>query len=201
MQHLIDGYRQFKAQRWPQERARYETLALGQSPRVLVIACSDSRVDPATILGAGPGELFVVRNVANLVPGYEPDGGLHGVSAAIEFAVKALKVETILVMGHAQCGGVAAALEPARIAGTEFLPPWVALIEEDARAACAHQADPQTALEQESIRRSLQRLATFPFVAEAMAEGRLALAGARFGIESGQLEVLNPATGAFEAVG
>src|SRR5215467_4188668 len=113
IEHLLAGYRRYRSERWPRLRALHQRLARGQRPRVLVIGCSDSRVDPATIFDADPGELFIIRNVANLAPPYELGGGYHGTSAAIEFAVVNLEVDTILVLGHAQCGGVAAALEGA----------------------------------------------------------------------------------------
>ncbi|MFC7540562.1 carbonic anhydrase [Siccirubricoccus deserti] len=114
MDALIDGYRRFRAETWPQQRARFEALAAeGQSPQTMVIACSDSRVDPQMIFSAAPGELFVVRNVANLVPPYMPDAAFHGTSAALEFAVRVLRVRQVVVLGHAQCGGVRALLEGA----------------------------------------------------------------------------------------
>lgn len=206
MQRLLTGYRAFRDQRWPKERALYAALAQqGQSPRMLVIACSDSRVDPATIFDAGPGELFIVRNVANLVPPYEQGEGLHGTSAAIEFAVRKLGVRTILILGHAQCGGVAAALTPEAEPDDQFISPWIALME-PARARCACHPpdaarDPQTALEHESIKLSIERLLTFPFVAEAVARGDLALEGAHFGIADGHLEVLDRENGVFRALG
>jgi carbonic anhydrase len=201
MQRLLSGYRQFRAERWPKERALYQALAAGQTPRLLVIACSDSRVDPATIFAAEPGELFILRNVANVVPPFVDDGGLHAASAAIEFAVKKLKVRTILVMGHAACGGVTAALSDERDADSPFLAAWIDLMA-PAKARCAHgvDGDPQTALERENIKLGLERLMTFPFVADAVAEGRLALEGARFGIQDGKLEVFDPTDCAFHSL-
>ncbi len=201
MQRLLSGYRQFRTERWPKERALYQALAGGQTPRMLVIACSDSRVDPSTIFAAEPGELFIVRNVANVVPPYVPDGGLHAASAAIEFAVKKLMVRTILVMGHAACGGVSAALADERDDDSPFLAAWIDLIE-PAKQRCAQceGVDPQTALERENVKLSLERLMTFPFVAQAVAEGRLALEGMRFGIEDGRLEVFDPTTDAFRGL-
>ena len=131
MDHLIEGYRIYRDKRWPELRALHRRLSeRGQSPRTLVIACSDSRVDPATIFNADPGELFVVRNVANLAPPCEEARtGYHGVSAAIEFAVTKLYVETILVLGHAQCGGVTAALSDAPRDSHSFLDAWISLLE------------------------------------------------------------------------
>jgi len=199
MQKLLNGYRNFRAQRWPKERALYGALAeMGQSPRLLIIACSDSRVDPSAIFDAGPGELFIVRNVANLVPPYQQGDGLHGTSAAIEFAVRKLRVSTILVLGHAQCGGVAAALAESPDPEDEFIAPWIAL-RVPARARCAgHSGDEaQATLERESIRVSLERLMTFPFVKDAVERGELALEGAHFGISDGHLELLDHQHGVF----
>ncbi|HRP12302.1 MAG TPA: carbonic anhydrase [Terricaulis sp.] len=202
MQHLIDGYRAYRAQRWPELRELHRRLAdKGQAPKTLVIACADSRVDPATIFNAGPGELFVVRNVANLAPPCEPSPvGLHGVSAAIEFAVTQLKVEIILVLGHAQCGGVAAALQQRPRDPHSFLDAWISLLDPAKARIQGHNGSAQTALEFESIRVTLENLTTFPFVAEAIASGALRLAGARYGVADGGLEVLNGETGAFEPV-
>ena len=197
MERLIAGYREFRGGRWPQERRLYEALAQGQSPKTFVISCCDSRVDPATIFNAAPGELFVARNVANLVPPFEEEGTYHGTSAALEFAVLALKVETILILGHARCGGVAAALSSAARQPGSFLTEWIKLLD-PAVARCAEDtADRQGAVERESIRLSLERLQSFPFVAEAIRSRGLALRGARFGIADGILEVLDPDTDRF----
>lgn len=201
MDRLIEGYRTYRKTRWPELRALHEGLALrGQSPNTMVIACADSRVDPATIFNAGPGELFVVRNVANLAPPFEQGVGYHGVSAAIEFAVLQLKVETILVLGHAQCGDVAAALAERARDPASFLDAWVGLLDPAKARLEADCADHATALEYESIRVTLENLATFPFVAAALRAGGLKLAGARYGVADGGLEVLDPSTGAFKAV-
>jgi carbonic anhydrase len=162
-----------------------------------VIACADSRVDPATIFNASPGELFVVRNVANLVPPFEQGRGLHGVSAAVEFAVLNLRVGTILVLGHAQCGGVAAALDDRKRDPTSFLDSWIGLLDPAKARIYAQESQLQAALEYESIRVALENLATFPFVSRAIAEGTLSLAGARYGVADGGLEVLDPVSGEF----
>src|SRR5687767_13519465 len=128
LERLIQGYRRFRAEIWPAERTRYEALAKeGQRPETLVVACSDSRVDPQTVFGAGPGELFVVRNVAALVPPYRPDAGYHGTSAALEYGVRVLKVARIVVLGHAQCGGVRAMVEGAPTEARDFVEPWIEL--------------------------------------------------------------------------
>jgi carbonic anhydrase len=203
MKKLIDGYRAFKGGRWPEERARYEDLARkGQNPEYLIISCSDSRADPATIFNASPGELFVVRNIAGVVPPCESDSGYHGTSAALAFAVMQLKVGNILVMGHAQCGGVAAAIDNTLVAGVPFIGHWIDLIE-PALAHSAHITGTQerhVAMERDCVRLSLDNLMTFPFVAERVNAGTLRLHGARFGIANGQLEVLNRANDTFEAV-
>ena len=201
MEHLIEGYRVYRAQRWPELRELHRRLAeRGQSPKTLVIACADSRVDPATIFSAGPGELFVVRNVANLAPPFDQGGGYHGVSAAIEFAVTQLKVEAILVLGHAQCGGVAAALQQRPRDPNSFLDAWVSLLDTAKARIHGHDGAAQTALEYESIRVTLENLATFPFVADAIKGYGLRLVGARYGVADGGLEILNGETGAFEPV-
>jgi carbonic anhydrase len=203
MKKLLEGYRAFKTGRWPVERAHYEELAKrGQNPDYLVIACSDSRADPATIFDASPGELFVVRNVAGVVPPCETDTSYHGTSAALAFAVLQLGVRNVLVLGHAQCGGIAAALDRKLVAGVPFLDHWVDLLE-PALEHSAHIADSHErhiAMERDCVRLSLDNLMTFPFVAERVAAGTLALHGGRFGIADGELELLDPATGEFVAV-
>ncbi len=199
MQKLLDGYRNFREGHWPQVRRVYEQLADRQRPDTLIIACSDSRVDPHTIFDAGPGELFVVRNVANLVPPCEQGEGLHGTSAAIEFAVVKLEVQTILVLGHARCGGCTAALDHTIGADTMFLAPWITLLE-PALARVHDHHDPQTALERESIVVSMERLKAFPFIAAAMHTRGLTVQGARFGVADGRLEVYDAATKSFENV-
>lgn len=194
---LRDGFARFRAERFERKQRIWRELAKGQSPHTLVLGCADSRVDPAAIFDAGPGELFIIRNVANLVPPYQPDGAHHGVSAALEFAVKVLKVQNILVLGHKQCGGVhAAATDGAR--GTQFIEKWLEPLGEVADEARAHvgaQAEVEHLcddLELRSVRHSLERLLAFPFVADAVKEGGLALHGARFGIADGVLEWLQP---------
>jgi carbonic anhydrase len=202
MEELIDGYRRYRTQRWPELRALHRKLAeRGQRPRTAVIACCDSRVDPATIFDVGPGELFVIRNVANLAPPFDEEGlGFHGVSAAIEFAVKQLKVEVILVMGHAQCGGVAAALDEHSRDPHSFLDAWISLLDHAKARIHDHQGDRATALEYESIRVTLENLQTFPFVAEAVRTRGLQLVGAHYGVADGGLELLDPQTGQFDPV-
>jgi carbonic anhydrase len=202
MDRLLEGYRRYRERRWPELQALHKQLAeAGQAPRTMVIACADSRVDPATIFDVGPGELFVVRNVANLAPPYEQGAGYHGVSAAIEFAVTALKVDTILVLGHAQCGGVAAALQERTRDPKSFLDSWIGLLDPAKTRIAGCSGDAGTALEYESIRVTLENLATFPFVAEAIAARGLKLVGARYGVADGGLELLDSVTGRFIFVG
>jgi carbonic anhydrase len=202
---LIDGYYRFRGNEWLAERARWQDLATGQAPKVMVIACSDSRVDPATIFGTRPGEVFVVRNVANLVPPYEPDGGRHGVSAALEFAVTALGVEEIVVLGHGMCGGVNAALTGALSDAAPgqggFVAGWISLLDEPrARVVAEHGVGDagQHALEQEGVRTSMGNLMTFPFVRSRVEAGTLTIHGAVFAITDGKLRVLGE-NGVFEA--
>lgn len=190
---LLDGYQRFRAERWPEARADYEALAAkGQKPHTLIVACSDSRADPALIFDAAPGQLFVVRNVANLVPPYEPDGRLHGVSAALEFGVKVLGVSRIVVMGHAFCGGVNAMLHGAPDSCRDFVAPWVEQGVERVRdiAPDRPDAERQRAAEEAIVRLSLDNLRTFPWIAEREADGRLTLTGLHFGIAEGRLSRL-----------
>ena len=199
MQRLLDGYRRFRTETWPREKARFEELAAqGQSPQTMVIACSDSRVDPQMIFSAGPGELFVVRNVASLVPPYMPDAAFHGTSAAVEFGVKVLGVRDLVVMGHALCGGVQAVIRGAPATVGDFVPGWISIAAR-ARAVALRCDTPeaqQEAGEHEAVRISLANLMTFPFVAEAVAAGTLTLRGAHFGVATGRLVLLQP-DGAF----
>ena len=192
MERLIEGYRRFRAGQWSERRASFEALAEhGQAPRAMVIACSDSRIDPAMIFAAGPGELFVIRNVANLVPPYAPDAEPHATSAALEFAVRSLKVADVIVMGHAMCGGIRLLLDGPSPPVGEFLGPWMQIAEPAKRRILAcNPVDPQTACEQEAIKLSLENLLTFPWIAERVNEDRLHLHGATFDIRSGVLSVL-----------
>jgi carbonic anhydrase len=190
---LTAGYRRFRADHWPTARAEYESLATkGQKPHTLIVACSDSRADPALIFDAKPGELFVVRNVANLVPPYEPDGKLHGVSAALEFGVKVLGVKRIVVMGHAHCGGVNAMLHGAPDSCADFVAPWVAqgtpVVRHVAETVAADEVE--RAAEEAIVRLSIRNLRTFPWIAEREAKGELHLSGLHFGIAEGALTAL-----------
>jgi len=194
LDRLIEGYRRFRQETWPAERARYEALAKkGQKPEALVIACSDSRVDPQTVFGAVAGELFVVRNVAGLVPTYEPDAHYHGTSAALEYAVRVLKVPKVVVLGHAQCGGVRAMVEGAPLA-RDFVEPWMSMAEATLKDAPEHAGKDEVIdhCEVEVVRLSLANLMTFPWIAEAVAAGELRLFGYRFDIHTGKLEKIEP---------
>ena len=205
-QRLIDGYNAFRTGRLPAEQSRYRELAeSGQAPQVMVIGCSDSRVSPEVIFDARPGELFVVRNVANLVPPYAPDGAYHGVSAALEFATGALKVRHIVVLGHAQCGGVQAyAEQSAPISTTDFIGRWMTLMQPAAEKVGARgdmaRAEYLERMEQASIANSLGNLMTFPRVQYLVGAGELSLHGAYFGVATGQLSVRDPKSGAFVPV-
>jgi carbonic anhydrase len=204
---MIDGYRRFRSDGWAQQRDRWAELSQGQSPKVMVIACSDSRVDPATIFDTSPGEMFVVRNVANLVPPFELGGGRHGVSAALEFAVTQLEVSEIVVMGHGQCGGCRAALvqnfKDAKPGEGGFISRWIDMLDGERDAIIAthgnHHGDAALlAMEHAAVRVSLANLRTFPCIQERESAGSIALRGAYFAIEDGLLHMLDPQTGAFE---
>lgn len=197
---LTKGYHRFRENRWPSEHAEYEALALnGQKPHTLVVACSDSRADPALIFDTAPGELFVVRNVANLVPPYQPDGKLHGVSAALEFGVNVLNVKHIVVMGHASCGGVTAMLKGSPANCQDFVAPWVEQAAPTVRRAVeAFPAEEAECVAEEVVvRLSIDNLRTFPWIAEKEAAGTLRLSGLHFGIANGILSKLTGA-GRFE---
>lgn len=201
---LIEGYRTFRRDSYEHERERWSELAQGQSPKTMVIACSDSRVDPATIFQARPGELFVVRNIANLIPPFEMDGSRHGVSAALEFAVTQLKVDEVMIMGHGACGGVAAALSR-RFEGTKpgeggFIAHWIDLLDDARdRIIAEYGTGPEAvrALELEAVKVSIANLRTFPCIQIREAREKLRLRGSYFAISEGVLHLLDEATGEF----
>lgn len=202
---LLAGYRTFMSEHFAHETSRYRHLAdKGQSPETLVIACCDSRAAPETILNTAPGEIFVLRNVANLIPPYEPDGEYHAASAALEFAVQSLKVKNIVVMGHGRCGGIKAALdtESAPLSPGDFIGKWMSLIAPAAEAVSGNQlmtqSERQTALERISIRYSINNLRTFPCVDILEKKGKLTLHGAWFDISTGELWVMDHQTGDFK---
>lgn len=200
---LIEGYKRFRNDAYVKQKARFDALASdGQAPPVMIISCCDSRVDPATVFDTVPGQVFALRNVANLVPPYETGGGLHGVSAAIEFGVLGLEVRHIVILGHAQCGGITASLSGSDLGqkGHSFVDKWVGIIDDAREAVLASNTDdPQHALELETVKVSLANLRTFPFIVEREKAGLLKLHGAYFGIAEGELHVLNETTGAFTA--
>ena len=206
---MIDGYGRFRNGDWKRQHERWEQLKEGQSPQVMVIACSDSRVDPAQIFDVDPGEIFVVRNVAALVPPFETTPGQHGVSAAREFAVQFLKVREVGVMGHGMCGGCKAALTQ-ELRGTEpgeggFIADWIALLDEAREpVAEAHGTTGRTAeraMEQAGVKASRKNLRTFPCIQRKEAKGELVLRGAFFAISDGVLHLLDEASGDFHPVG
>ena len=204
-QNMIEGYRRFKAGEWQRERARWAELAQGQSPKVMVIACSDSRVDPTRIFDTSPGEIFVVRNVANLVPPMETGGGHHGVSAALEFAVTQLEVSEIVVMGHGACGGASAALsqrfKDMRPGEGGFIADWIDLLRPARDAVVAEHgcdgAAAHRAMEEAAVKVSLANLRTFPCIRSREREGRLRLHGAYFAIAEGVLHLMDSETECF----
>ena len=208
LSQLIEGYRRFRQNEWPRERERWAELAEGQSPKVMILACADSRSDPAQIFDARPGEMFVVRNIAALAPPYETSRGYHGVSSALEFAVTQLNVSEIMVMGHGLCGGCAAALtgqfdhtEPGE---GHFIADWVRMLNgarDEVRAR--HETLDRSAfleMEREAVKVSLANLRTFPWITEREQGGNLRVHGAHFSIAEGILYVLDEAEGEFRPV-
>jgi carbonic anhydrase len=196
---LLEGYRRFRTGNYDAQKRRWESLSSGQAPPVMIIGCCDSRVDPGTIFDTDPGQAFVLRNVANLVPPYEVGGGRHAASAAIEFAVTGLEVKHIVVMGHGACGGIAAALAGVTDTGErDFIHRWMSIIDSCRdEIAASDITNKQRALELEAIKVSLANLRTFPFVQEREAAGLLKLHGVFFAIAEGILYVLDEDAGAF----
>ena len=193
MDPLLAGYRRFREKGWPEQRSVFQSLAdTGQRPKALVISCVDSRVDPAVIFDAAPGEMLTVRNVANLVPPYAPDVAYHGTSAALEFGVRVLAVPHVVVLGHELCGGVHALLEGAPDNARDFIAPWMSMAESARERALLHASpkERQQCCEQDVIKMSLANLMSFPWIAAPVASGRLALHGAWFSIRTGELLVL-----------
>jgi carbonic anhydrase len=203
-EHLLGGYKKFMSGRYSEQESRYKALAeTGQQPRTLVVACCDSRAAPETIFDSGPGELFVVRNVANMVPPYEPDGQYHSTSAALEFAVQSLRVKDIVVMGHGRCGGIKAVLdsEAEPLSPGDFIGKWMNLLKPAAEQIAANDimtsGERQRALERVSIRNSILNLRTFPCVQILEQRGKLQIHGSWFDISTGELWVMDPKTGDF----
>lgn len=203
---LIRGYFDFQAKYFGEDTHVFHTLAQKQNPKTLVIACSDSRVDPAIVLNSEPGELFVIRNVANLVPPFEMGGGFHGVSSAIEFAVLDLKVESIIVMGHERCGGIHALVNGTHEQKNSFIGSWVRIAKK-AQVEVFNELGPNAdravlcqACEKAAIKVSLENLRTFPFVSNAIIQNRLQILGWYIEIESGKLSEYDPIMNIFKPV-
>ncbi len=199
---LLRGYDRFRGRAYAMQKSRYDQLASeGQHPPVMIISCCDSRVDPATIFDTVPGQVFALRNVANLVPPYEPDSNLHGSSAAIEFAVQGLEVRHIVVMGHGNCGGIKASLEASDVGEKvgSFVGNWMTIIDEARdNVKDGDHDDMQRALELEAIKISLRNLRSFPYIAEREAAGTLRLHGCFFAIADGEMHVLDENAGTFQ---
>lgn len=192
---LIAGFRGFRARYYEQRPERMQELAReGQSPEVMLVACADSRVDPALLLGSEPGELFVVRNVANLVPPYGPDDGHHGTSAALEFAVRDLEVKHIVVLGHSMCGGIQAlrSAMSGEPQSREFIAPWMDIAAQACPCGEEGEVPEQSKVERDSIRISLQNLITFPWIAQKVSTGELKLHGWWIDLDGGRLCAVRP---------
>ncbi|HVI52025.1 MAG TPA: carbonic anhydrase [Candidatus Sulfotelmatobacter sp.] len=199
MDQLIEGYRIFRETYFQRHREMFEELAQGQAPKAMVISCCDSRVEPGLIFNAQPGAIFTLRNVANLVPPYAPDDRHHSTSAAIEFAVRALKVRHIIVMGHARCGGVRALLGAHE---GDFIGPWMRIAEPARDIAISKAGDEdqdviQRLCEHETLKISLGNLRTFPWIRQALRAGEIELHGLYYDLEKGELQRLDEETGEF----
>jgi carbonic anhydrase len=208
LDRLLTGYRRFREHGWSPKLERWRELREGQQPEIMIIACSDSRVDPAQIFDTDPGEMFVVRNVAAMVPPFEPVPGHHGVSAALEFAVQVLGVKEIVVMGHGMCGGCRAALTQ-ELRGTEpgeggFIAHWIEMLDEAREPIAAQYGTTgrvaERAMEQAGVKVSLANLRTFPCIRRKERDGDLKLRGAFFAISDGVLHLLDEASGEFSPV-
>jgi len=208
LSQLIEGYHRFRKSGWEHERERWSELAEGQSPKVMILSCADSRVDPAQIFDARPGEMFVARNIAALAPPYEVSPGFHGVSAALEFAVTQLNVDEILVLGHGMCGGCSAALtgqfDDRRPGHGQFIADWVRMLDRARDRVRARHTELDAAafldMEREAVKVSLANLRTFPWIAARERAGEIKLHGAHFSISEGRLYVLDEAEREFRPV-
>ncbi len=200
---MIHGFKHFKKNYFSDDSGLFDKLKCGQNPGTLVISCCDSRVDPALLTNSEPGDLFVIRNIANLVPAYGPDGRCHGVSSGIEYAVKILEVSDIIVLGHSGCGGIVALLEEKdKLEDTEFIGPWIE-IARPALEALSHELKDKSfelkcrACEQASLLISIENLLTFPWIKEKVDKGTLAVHGWYFDLHAGQLLAYDPEAEAF----
>lgn len=202
---LLEGYQSFASHRLPTEQSRYRELSeRGQSPETMVIGCCDSRVSPEVIFDVGPGELFVLRNIANLVPIYQPDENAHGVSAALEFAVTVLKVKHIVILGHAQCGGIRAFVDKiAPLSPGDFIGRWMSMFIKPGEVVEQREHESMqefvTRIEKAAVFRSIENLMTFPFVRKRVESGEMQLHGAYFGVAEGSLFVLDRETKQFKS--
>lgn len=202
---LLEGYQRFYQAHFVEDNRLYKSLAtVGQFPKTLVIACSDSRVDPSIIMDAGPGDIFVIRNVANLVPPYQPDSAYHGTSAALEFGINHLKVKNVVIMGHSGCAGIKTLLESdAPSFQSNFIHAWVNIAQEAKEATCAKHTDlaeGQTMCEQEAVLVSMKNLKSFPWISDKMEAGDLTLHGWHFSIDDGILRTWNEDSKKFQKV-
>ncbi|MBZ0106893.1 MAG: carbonic anhydrase [Sulfuricella denitrificans] len=208
IEKLVDGFKRFHSQNYAENRALFDRLTKqGQSPKTIVVGCCDSRVDPAIVTDCDPGDLFIIRNVANLVPPFETSGNYHGTSAALEFGVRHLEVENIIVLGHAQCGGIRSLLKHAPEADAQagFISSWMKVASNARnRVISRMHGDPlevqARACEQEAILVSLDNLLTFPWILERVAQKKLALHGWYFDMERGELLRYNPVSNSFDAL-
>ena len=200
---LLEGYQRFRARRYPEHACRYRELFKGQYPKILILACADSRTDPALIFDAVPGDFFVVRNVANLVPPYHKSSSYHGTSAALEFAITSLQVTDFLVLGHHRCGGIAASFAQGEGKPVgDFIGPWIEIVTQAREKVLKELPDAPLeqlthALELAAVQQSLKNLSGYPFIAQALKENRLGLHGGWFSIEDGALHWLDPENGTF----
>lgn len=202
--NFITGFQRFQEKYFSDDRELFEQLRQGQTPRVAIIACADSRVDPALLMGAEPGDVFVIRNVANLVPPYVPDGGFASVPAALEFSVQSLEVEHVIILGHSQCGGIHALMNGVA-PGSEFIAKWVGIAERARERVLSElQTKPphlqERACEQAALILSLDNLMTYPWIAERVNGGKLHLHGWYFDLGAGALSCYNDASNSFEEV-
>jgi len=200
---LIAGYKRFRDGYFKDNRTRLDALAAGQSPRICLVSCCDSRVDPATVFDAHPGDLFVIRNVANLVPPYEEEGLFHGTSAALEFAITGLEVEHIVVLGHAHCGGIRALMDKETgDEGSSFIDRWMSIAEPVRQSlVCApdtNHEDRYAACERHAVAHSLRNLMSYPWIQSRVEGGTLSLHGWHYDLAGGALSILNAETKEFQ---
>lgn len=198
---LLEGYKEFYKKYFQDDLKLFKQLKQGQSPKTLIIACSDSRVDPSIVVNAKPGDIFVIRNVANLVPPYQPDDALHGVSASLEFAVKFLNIENIIILGHSKCAGIHSLMNPEKIKSSDFIGKWMSIADEarvKTKEIKSDNLDHQC--EKEVIKLSLKNLLTFPWIYQKVKHNELALHGWHFCIETGEIIKFNSNKNDFEKI-